>query len=62
MRNEVLIEEDLPNVRDVAAPVRPVGVLSAIEVGEDMDVCCAAGVVAGKERFEGSNSVCVGGL
>lgn len=62
LRDEVLVEEELADVRDVAAGVGAVGVLGAVEVGEDVDVSGAAGVVAWEEGLELSDALVVGRL
>lgn len=54
--DEILVEEELSNMGDVATPIGTVGVGGAIEVGEDVDVVCAGGVVAWEESSELGNA------
>lgn len=60
--NQVLVEEELSNVRDGAAGVRAVWQDLAVEMRLDMHVCCAAGVMAGEDGGELRNTVFVSGL
>ena len=57
-----MVEEELAYVRDAAAGVGAVGLDGAVEVGEDVDVWCAASVVPGEDGGELRDAVVLGGL
>lgn len=61
--DQALVEEKLPDVRDGAALERAVGrVHGGVDVGQDVDVVRAAGVVARDERGELQHAVVVADL
>ncbi len=62
MRDEVLAEEEQADMGHVAATIGAVCVGCAVEMGEDVDVCCAGGVMAWEEGGELRDAFCIGGL
>jgi hypothetical protein len=60
--DEVLVVEELANVRDVAAGQGAVLEQAGADVGDDVDVGGAARVVTGEEGAERGHAVLVGGL
>lgn len=62
LSDQVLVEEKLADVADVSTSIGTVLVLSAVEVGEDVDVSGTRSVVAGEEGQELSHTLLVSRL
>lgn len=58
--DEVLVKVHLSDVRGCRVDEGVVGLRLGVDVCHDVDVCCAAGVVAGEDGFELDYAVSVG--